>query len=120
MVLSKRRITVVEDDAAVLETVQVMLGDRYEIIPATNGEEAVRKYKMFKPEVVLMDVMMPVMDGVEATKEIKKIDPQAKIIGLTAYARKKGKELLEAGALEVIEKPFTRKQLIEVIEKYLK
>lgn len=85
----------------------------------TNGEEAVRIYKAFKPEVVLMDVMMPVMDGVEATKEIKKIDPQAKIIGLTAYARKKGKGLLEAGALEVIEKPFTRKQLIEVIEKYI-
>ena len=39
---------VAEDDAAVLETVQVMLGDRYDIIPATNGEEAVRKYKMFK------------------------------------------------------------------------
>jgi len=68
---------------------------------------------------VLMDVMMPVMDGVEATKEIKKIDPQAKIIGLTAYAKKRGKELLEAGAVEVIEKPFTRKQLIEAIEKYL-
>ena len=63
-----------------------------------------------------MDVMMPVMDGVEATKEIKKIDPQAKIIGLTAYARKEGRELIEAGALEDIEKPFTRKQLIEVIE----
>jgi len=84
---------VAEDDAAVLETVQVMLGDRYDIIPATNGEEAARKYKMFKPEIMLMDVMMPVMDGVEATKEIKKIGLQAKIIGLTAYARKKGKEL---------------------------
>jgi len=110
---------VVEDDTAVLETVQIMLSDRYDVIPATNGEEAVRIYKMFKPEVVLMDVMMPVMDGAEATKEIKKIDPQAKIIGLTAYAKKKGKELLEAGAVEVIEKPFTRKQLIEAIEKYL-
>ncbi|AIG97264.1 MAG: Response regulator [Archaeoglobus fulgidus] len=117
--MNKRRVMVVEDDSAVLETVQIMLGDKYEIIPATNGEEAVKKYKMFKPDVVLMDVMMPVMDGVEATKEIKKIDPQAKIIGLTAYARKKGKELLDAGALEVVEKPFTRRQLIEVIEKYL-
>jgi len=110
---------VVEDDTAVLETVQIMLSDRYDVIPATNGEEAVRIYKMFKPEVVLMDVMMAVMDGAEATKEIKKIDPQAKIIGLTAYAKKRGKELLEVGAVEVIEKPFTRKQLIEAIEKYL-
>ena len=117
--MNKRRVMVVEDDSAVLEAVQIMLGHKYEIVPATNGEEAIRNYKMFKPEVVLMDVMMPVMDGVEATREIKKIDPQAKIIGLTAYAMKKGKKLLEAGALEIIEKPFTRKQLIEVIEKYL-
>jgi len=117
--MNKRRVMVVEDDSAALETVQIMLGDRYDVIPATNGEEAVRLYRMFKPEVVLMDVVMPVMDGIETTKEIKKIDPQAKIIGLTAYARKKGKELLEAGALEIVEKPFTRKQLIEVIERYL-
>lgn len=60
------------------------------------------------------------MDGVEATRETKKIDPQAKIIGLTAYSRKRGKDLLKAGALEIVEKPFTRNQLIEVIEKYLK
>jgi len=117
--MKKPRVMVVEDDSAVLEVVQIMLGDKYEVIVATNGEEAVRNYKKFKPEVVLMDVLMPIMDGIEATKEIKKIDPQAKIIGLTAYARHKGKELIEAGALEIIEKPFTKKQLIELIEKYI-
>lgn len=117
--MSKLKIMVVEDDVAVLEVVQLMLGDKYEVIVATNGEDAIKKYKMFKPDIVLMDVMMPVMDGIEATKEIKKIDPDAKIIGLTAYARSKGEELLKAGALEIIEKPFTRSKLIEVIEKYL-
>jgi len=117
--LYKPSIMIVEDDGAVREALKIMLGEKYEIIFATNGEEAVRNYSTYKPEVVLMDVMMPVMDGVEAARKIKKIDPRAKIVGLTAYARKRGKELLEAGALEVLEKPFTRKQLIEVIDKYL-
>ena len=113
------RVLIVEDDAAILETIQLMLSDKYTILPATNGEEAVRIYKMFKPDVVLMDIAMPVMDGVEATREIKKIDPNAKIVGLTAFARGRGQELLDAGALEIIEKPFTKKKLLEVIEKYM-
>ncbi|WP_230972487.1 response regulator [Archaeoglobus neptunius] len=115
----RRRIMVVEDDAAVLEAVQIMLGNRYDVITATNGEEAVRLYRIFKPELVLMDIAMPVMDGVEATKEILKFDPEAKIIGISAYIRRRGQELLDAGAKEVIEKPFTRKKLIETVEKYL-
>ncbi|ADB57603.1 response regulator [Archaeoglobus profundus] len=118
--MSKPKVMVVEDDLAVLEAVQVMLGDRYEVIVATNGKEAIEKYQEYKPDIVLMDMLMPVMDGIEATKKIKEIDPQAKIIGLTAYAINKGKELLEAGALEIIGKPFTRSQLIETIEKCLK
>lgn len=115
----KGRVLVVEDDAAILEAIQLMISDRYTLLTATNGEGAVRMYKMFKPEVVLMDIAMPVMDGVEATKEIKKIDPNARIIGITAYAKRRGQELLDAGALEIIEKPFTRKKLLETIEKYM-
>lgn len=115
----KARLLIVEDDAAILEAVQLMISDHYTILTATNGEEAVRLYKMFKPDIVLMDIAMPVMDGVEAAKEIKKFDPNAKIVGITAYARRRGQELLDAGALEIIEKPFTRRKLLETIEKYL-
>ena len=116
----RKRILIVEDDAAVLEAIQLMLSDNYEVIVATNGLEAVKMYETYKPDIVLMDIAMPVMDGVEATKEILKRDPGAVIIGVTAYAAKRGKELLEAGAKEIVEKPFTRKKLIETIEKYLR
>ncbi len=112
-------ILVVEDDSAVLEVLETMLSGRYRVIKATNGREAVNSYRMFKPDLVLMDIMMPVMDGIEATKEIKSRYPNAKILGITAFASQKGKEMLEAGALEIIEKPFTKKKLIETIEKYL-
>ncbi|MCS7130737.1 MAG: response regulator [Archaeoglobaceae archaeon] len=112
-------VLIVEDDSAVLEVLETMLSERYKVITATNGKEAVNNYRMFKPDIVLMDIMMPVMDGIEATKEIKSKYPNAKIIGVTAFASQKGKEILEAGALEIIEKPFTKKKLIETIEKYL-
>lgn len=66
-----------------------------------------------------MDIMLPVMDGVQATKEILKIDPNARIIGVTAYAVNRGKELLRAGALDILKKPFSRNELVEIIDKFL-
>ena len=115
----KKLILVVEDDAAVLEVLQLMLSEKYQVVTAKNGREGVMLYKTLKPDLVLMDIAMPEMDGVEATKEILKHDPNAKIIAVTAYATSRGNEMIEAGALEVIEKPFTRKKLLETIEKYL-
>ncbi|WP_456329920.1 response regulator [Archaeoglobus sp.] len=112
------RLLIVDDDDSIREIVKIMLKD-YDVIEASDGEEAVRIYKMFKPELVLMDISMPGKDGVEATKEILNFDPNARIVGLTAFARSRGKEMLENGALEVLEKPFTRKTLKELIEKYV-
>ncbi|MEM2727189.1 MAG: response regulator [Archaeoglobaceae archaeon] len=115
-----RCVLIVEDDVAVLEVLQMMLSENYNVILARNGKDAINSYKMYKPDIVLMDIVLPVIDGIEATKEIKKKYPNAKIIGITAFAIQKGKDLLKAGALEIIEKPFTRKKLIDTIEKYLK
>jgi len=114
------RILVVEDDLAVLEALKLMLEEYYEVLVAVNGIEAVKLYEKFKPDIVLMDIAMPEMDGVAATKEILKKDPNAVILCITAFAAHRGKEILEAGAKEIIEKPFTRKKLIERIESYLK
>ena len=117
--MNKPTIMIVEDDPGVLKIVQIILGKRYNVVTATNGEEAISVYKTHKPDLVLMDIIMPVMNEVEATKEILKIDPDAKIVGITAYAKRSGEDLLKAGAKEIIEKPFARKKLIEVVEKYL-
>ncbi|MCX8172257.1 MAG: response regulator [Archaeoglobaceae archaeon] len=115
----KKVILIVEDDLALLEVLEVMLKDKYEVLKATNGIEAVKLYNSTKPDIVLTDIVMPGMDGVEATRQILKMDPNAKIIGITAYYRSKEGDLIEAGAKEVLEKPFTRKKLIEIIEKHL-
>ncbi len=115
----RNKILIVEDDEAVLDILKIMLGDKYELAVAHNGREAIEAYKSFKPDVVLMDIVMPEMDGIQATKEILKIDPNAKILAVTAYTTHKGKAILEAGARETIEKPFTRKKLLETIEKHI-
>ncbi len=117
-IMVRPRLLVVDDDDTIREIVKIMLKD-LDIIEATNGEEAVRAYKMFKPDLVLMDISMPGTDGIEATKQILNFDPNAKIVGLTAFAKSKGKEMLERGALEVLEKPFTRKMLKDLIKKYV-
>ncbi len=111
------RVLIVDDDDNIREILRIMLKD-YDVIEASSALEAIEMYRKHKPDVVLMDIMMPEMDGVVATKELLKIDPKAVIIGITAFARSRGDELIKAGAKEVVEKPFTRKKLKSVIEKY--
>lgn len=117
VVIMSLRIMVVDDDDSIREIIKVMLKD-YEVIEAANGLDAIKLYAQMKPDIVLMDVSMPILDGVEATREIVKMDPNAVVIGLTAFARSKGKDMIEAGAKEVVEKPFTRSMLKSIIEKY--
>ncbi len=114
------KILIAEDDESVLEVLKLILSrENYQILTAKNGREAIDLYRFARPEIVLMDIELPEMDGISATKEIKSIDPEAKIIGVTAYARSKGSELTSAGALEIIEKPFNRRKIVSTIKKYL-
>ncbi|MBO8181743.1 MAG: response regulator [Archaeoglobus sp.] len=112
------KVLIVDDDITVRDVLKVMLNGHV-IVEATNGSDAVKYFKIFKPDIVLMDVMMPEMDGVQATKKILEIDPNAKIIAITAFASSKGQEMLDAGSVAVLEKPFTRKSINELIGKYV-
>jgi CheY-like chemotaxis protein len=110
------KVLIVDDDITVRDVLKVMLNGHV-IMEAANGADAVRYFKIFRPDVVLMDVMMPEMDGVEATRRILKMDPEAKIIAITAFASSKGEEMLNAGSVAVLEKPITRKSINELIER---
>ncbi len=112
------KILVVDDNEELLKLYTIFLR-RYEVITATNGKEAVELYKKEKPNLVIMDIKMPVMDGLEATKLIKKYDKNAKIIGATAYHDKYVEEMLNLGALEVLKKPFKYRSLLDTIQKYM-
>ena len=93
----------------------------YEIAgEVSNGAEAVAMYKEVKPDIVTMDITMPEMDGITAVKEIKKIDPNAKIVMVSTMGQQALViEAIKAGALDFIVKPFQPDRVLQALEKAL-
>ena len=90
------------------------------IVQADNGLTAISVYKVAKPDVVLMDITMPEMDGLTALKKIKAFDPQARVIMLTALGHDAViLEAIQAGALDFAIKPFEPAQILAMIDKAL-
>lgn len=110
------KILIVEDDEGMVELLAKILNN-HELVIANDGKEAIDKFSKERPDLVLMDIELPRMNGVSATKEIRKIDPNAKIIAVTAFAVQRGREILREGALDVIVKPFKVKELLDKIER---
>jgi len=111
-------ILIVDDNDDLRGIFRLLLKD-YDILEATNGVEALDQYKTNKPCIVLMDILMPEMDGIIATKKILEIDPDAQIIAITAYSAK-ANDILDAGALDVLKKPIRKTELINKINEYIK
>lgn len=112
------RILVVDDAPFILRALRDSLEARgFEIHEAQSGEEALSAYKDIRPDVVLMDILMPGMNGISVTREIMKIDPSANIIVITAIG-KPGleKECMDAGARGFLLKPFRIRDLLDLIE----
>lgn len=88
---------------------------------ATNGEEGILKYKQYHPDIVTMDITMPVLDGIEALRIIMEEDSSAKVVMVTAAGQKnKMVEAVRLGAAEFIAKPFEAGQIEAMIEEVLK
>lgn len=84
---------------------------------AENGKVGVESYLAIRPDIVTLDITMPVMDGIEALKEIKKADADAKVIMVTAAGQKeKMLEAVKSGASEFITKPFEPEEILNVIK----
>ena len=114
---NKATILVVDDNEDFRLILKLILGE-FNVIEAENGEIAVDLYLKNRPDLVLMDILMPVMDGITATEKIMKKDPNAKVIAITAYSSR-ASEILNVGAKEVLSKPFKKNSLISTINKYL-
>ncbi len=120
----KARILLVEDNPATMEVMQQeleILG--YEVAVARDGVEAVEMANSELPDLIIMDILMPKMDGGEATKQIRK-NPKTQaipVLAATAKALPEDRErCLESGCDGYIAKPFSYKELKDVIEKLLK
>ena len=114
-------ILVAEDEMLGRITIKLMLKDKYKVIFAKNGKVAVDKYLESEPDLVLMDIMMPIMNGFEAFDEIEKnVNERVPIIACTAKVIKTEKEyLMSYGFDDYLSKPIDMKQLHSIIEKHL-
>jgi len=111
------------DDAAFMRMMikDILVKNGYEVVgEASDGLQAIEKYKELNPELVTMDITMPEMDGITALREIKKIDPNAKVIMCSAMGQQAMViDAIQAGAKDFIVKPFQADRVIEAIKKTL-
>lgn len=112
------------DDAAFMRMMlkDILNRNGYEVVgEACNGKEAVEKYSTLQPDLLLMDITMPEMDGIQALREIRKEDPNARVIMCSAMGQQaQVTESLKAGARDYIVKPFQSDRVLDVVKKVMK
>ena len=107
------------DDAAFMRIKDILTKNGYNIAgEAENGAKAVEKYNELKPDLVLMDITMPEMDGIQALKKIKEADPGASVIMCSAMGQQAMViESIQSGAKDFIVKPFQADRVLEAVQK---
>lgn len=119
---SSKKILIAEDaDDNYFLLSAILKRTKLNLLRAKDGQEAVDIFKEEEGiDAILMDLSMPIMDGLEATKLIKLVDPSVPIIAQTAYAMESDRvQTVEAGCDDYISKPIKRQVLIELLHKYL-
>lgn len=115
-----KKILIAEDNDSNYMLMTYILKHHYEYVRAHNGQEAVEIAETEKPDLIFMDLKMPVMDGLEATRQIKEHLPSLPIIALTANAFDTDRETaLEAGCDDFLSKPVSGQKCLEVIAKFI-
>ena len=116
------KILIVDDSRTSRKILKGILENAgYEVVgEATNGQEGYERYVELMPDIVTMDITMPVLDGIEALKKIKNEYPEAKVVMVTAAVQKtKMVEAVQNGANEFVSKPFEPEQLKMIIDKVM-
>lgn len=123
---SKKRVLVVEDDERISETLRdVFIMGGYDVKTASNGREAIPIYKDYNPNIVITDIMMPEMDGIEMVKSLRKINENLKVIYVTAWFQKEdiskrlNEELKKYPHYRILKKPFKIESVWKTTEQYL-
>ena len=125
----KAKILLVDDDIDFIESTKIILESKpYEVIVAHEGDEGLRKAKEENPDLILLDIIMPIKDGFTAAEQLKK-DPQLSkipVLMLTSFSQRVGETSIPVSrgftleAEDYIDKPITPERLLAKVEKYLK
>ena len=114
-------ILVAEDEDSNYELIKIVLQKRYRLIRAVNGIEAVTTCDDEHPDLVLMDIRMPEMNGLDATRIIKEVNHDMPVIALSAYAFEENiREAMDAGCDDFLAKPFRVEDLLDIVNKYIR
>lgn len=128
MATKQPKILLVDDDPDFVEATKTVLETKYQVVVATEGNAGIQKAKTEKPDLIILDVIMPVKDGFTAAEQIKK-DPKLSkipIIMLTSYAQRKGESNIPVSkgmmleAEDYIDKPVKPEELLKRVEALLK
>ncbi len=117
-----KRILIVDDAIFMRNMIKdIFASGGFEVVgEAANGLEAIEKYKELKPDLTTMDIVMPFKSGIEATRELVKLDPNALIVMCSALGQESlVMEAIEAGASDFIVKPFKAEDVLAVVKKVL-
>ncbi len=119
---TKTQVLLVDDDGSLVDLIEMYFEDRYNLVVAKDAEQAFEKLQVTSPDIILLDIMMPKMDGIQMLKELRKMDryKDIPVVLLTAKGTKQDMKIgLASGANKYITKPFDFKELYEVIEACL-
>ena len=122
--MSEKITILIGDDSILarkqLKDILVGIQDNIEFVEASNGQEAVDRFNEFQPDIVFLDIVMPVRDGISATEGIIAASPKAKIIIVSSVGTQTQlKAAIEAGAKDFIQKPIRSEQVIAVFNTYI-
>ncbi len=118
--MGKPRILIADDEEGIRESLQLILGDEYDLTFAKDGEEAITKLGGEPFELLLLDIKMPKLDGLQVLKRLKGNGGGTPVLVLTAYQSVElAKEAIKLGARDYLPKPFEREQIMNAVRGVL-
>lgn len=119
--MSKGKILVVDDEVGVRESLKMIFNDNYEVLEASNGKDALMILQERRPDVIILDIIMPHMNGVVVLNEIKRIERQLPVIVISAIKDTAiGKEAMRLGAFSYLTKPLDVIELEQLVQRALR
>jgi len=119
--MTKPRVLICDDEEGVREALKLVLEERYDVVEAEHGEEAVQHLSQAPFDLLCLDIKMPRMDGMETLKRVRELSPRMPVLILTAYQSVDiAKEATKLGATDYVSKPFDKTEVLTIIEKLLK
>ncbi len=118
--MGRTRILIADDEEGIRESLNLILAEEYDLIFAKDGEETLARLNSEPFELVLLDIKMPKLDGLEVLRRLKSTNPIPPVLVLTAYQSVElAKEAVKLGALDYLPKPFEREQILNAVRGVL-